>query len=484
MSSTPLGRSFAHRFLPLILALGALAGCGDDAATPPGATPPDPDAFPAPQVAGTPETDSLADAAAQCGQTPFAWRRDLDLGHVTAFQTKGFYPKDVLAAAATEQLGSLPVTLKYDVRAHVLTYATQDRGKPIEATTLLAYPTNVPKEAEALPTLVILHGTSGFTDGCGPSASTDTAMLASALASAGFMVIAPDYIGLNNGPPATGFLHPYLVGQATAIASLDAVRTLRDLPVDIREGDARPSKRVVVVGGSQGGHAALWVDRLAPYYARELEIAGIAATVPPADMVGEATLALTTVRESTANIVAFYGASSGWYGAQDKLSAVLVSPLDKDVPTALGAACDPGDVLAGKTMLGEVFQPELLSAASAGTIADFAPWGCMATENGLTTTSVARIQKDPASYGILFVTGEKDILVDTPTERVAYSQLCEAGMPLRYLECAGATHTKATTWALPEILDFLLKRLAGEAFTKDCTAGAAVTCSATPMPMP
>jgi hypothetical protein len=36
------------------------------------------------------------------------------------------------------------------------------------------------------------------------------------------------------------------------------------------------------------------------------------------------------------------------------------------------------------------------------------PWRCMVRENGLTTTSVKRIQKDPASYGVLFVTGEND----------------------------------------------------------------------------
>jgi hypothetical protein len=101
-------------------------------------------------------------------------------------------------------------------------------------------------------------------------------------------------------------------------------------------------------------------------------------------------------------------------------------------------------------------------------------------ENGLTTTSVARIQQDPASYGILFVTGEADTLVDTPNERVAYETLCGAGMPMQYLECAGASHTDATTWALPEIVTFLQARLAGEAFTPSCQVSAATTCQGTP----
>jgi len=461
----------------------AIAGCGAEPASPPKNTTP-PDEFPAPEVAGSPETDSVANAPARCGQKAHTWKRDSDLGHVTAFQTKGFYAQPVLDALAKENLGTLPVSLKYDVRTHVITYTTQDRGVAIEATALLAWPTNVPAEADPLPTLAILHGTSGFTDGCGPSAETDQAVLGAALASIGYIVVVPDYIGLKSGPPATGFLHPYLAGQPTAIASLDAIRAVGDLPIDIREGDARPSPRTVIVGGSQGGHAALWVDRLAPYYARELEIAGIAATVPPADLIGESTLALTTFRESSINVVAFFSASSDWYGHSNALGSALVSPLDVDVPAAMATGCNPDSALTGKETLESLFQPEILAAAAAGTVAKINPWGCMAAENGLTTTTIPRIQKDPSSFGILFVTGENDTLVDTPTERVAFGTLCNGGMPMQYLECAGASHTKATTWALPEMLSFLDDRLAGKPFEKQCTAGAAVVCSATPPPSP
>ncbi|MDI1449045.1 lipase family protein [Polyangium sp. 6x1] len=459
----------------------ALAACGGDENPPPPSGPEKPE-LPAPEVAGTPETDALADAPARCGQADHAWLRDLSLGEITTHRATATYPKGLLDALAAEALGNLPVPLKYDVVTHVFTYVTQDRGKTVEASALLAWPTTVPEDAEALPTLMVLHGTSGFTDGCGPSAETETAALAAALASIGYVVVAPDYIGLKNDPPATGFLHPYLVGQATAIASLDAARAVLRLPEEIREGGARPSARLAVVGGSQGGHAALWVDRLAPYYARELDVVGIATTVPPADMLGEGQLALTTQRESTANMIAFYGASSGWYDAEDKLGEVLLPPLDKDVPAALGAGCDPGDLLAGKDMLSALFQPEVLDAAASGALSELAPWGCMAAENGLTTTSVSRIQKDAASYGILFITGEADKLVDTPTERAAFKTLCDAGMPMRYLECAGASHTKATTWALPEILTFVGDRVAGKPFEKACSTGAPVTCAGTPAP--
>jgi len=438
--------------------------------------------FPAPLVAGTPETDLLANDPARCGQPAYTWLKSANLGNITAHTKQGTYSKALLEALLTAADITVPIKLQYDVDAHLITYTTQDRGKEIEATALLAWPSNVPAGAAALPTLTVLHGTSGFMDGCGATADTSIGALASAIASTGYVVIVPDYIGLKATQPATGFLHPYFVGQATAIASLDAVRILGHLPAEIRTGGARPSPRLAVIGGSQGGHAALWVDRLAPYYARELELVAVAATVPPADLVTEGRLALTTLRESTANMVAFFGASAGWYGADTMLNKVFVSPYDTSVPAALGASCNPGDLLASITSLDKVFQPALLTAASTGALDTIQPWGCMAVDNGLTTTPVKRIQKDPTSYGVLFVTGGKDKLVDTPTERVSYNTLCKAGMPLHYLECKGASHTDTTVWALPEILEFVQARLAGEVFTSSCDVTPAVTCKGTPAP--
>lgn len=438
--------------------------------------------FPEPEVAGTPETDALAEAPAQCGQAAYAWLKSAGLGRVTAHEAREVYTKSLLDTLVKASGFSVPISLKYDVNTHLVTYVTQDRGKEVEATALVAWPSDVPAGTEALPALLVLHGTSGFKDGCGATADAGLSTLAAAIASSGYVAVMPDYIGLKATAPETGFLHPYLVGQATAIASLDAVRALGRLPEEIRVGGAKPGARVVVVGGSQGGHAALWVDRLAPYYARELELAAVAATVPPSDLVGQATLGLTALRESTANMIAFYGSAASWYGVEEKLAEVLLPPLDKDVPAALGASCDPGDLLNGKQALAELFQPELLEAASGGMLSGFGPWGCMAAENGLTTTSVARINANSASYGVLFVTGEGDKLVDTPNEREAYKALCEAGMPLQYLECVGASHTDTTAWALPTILKFAEARLAGEAFTPSCEVSAPVVCEGTPPP--
>ena len=54
------------------------------------------------------------------------------------------------------------------------------------------------------------HGTSGFNDACAPSNDKDTRTLLGALAALGYVMVAPDSIGLR-AFGATGF-PPYLVG--------------------------------------------------------------------------------------------------------------------------------------------------------------------------------------------------------------------------------------------------------------------------------
>jgi len=454
--------------------LGSLTGCGSDETKVPIEDP-----FPAPVVGGTPETDAYAASPARCGMPDYTWRKDAPLGAVVASEAVATYGASVLSALAESAAMGLP-ELKYDVSAHLVTYTTQDRGALVDATTLIAWPEGV-EDGASLPTLLLLHGTSGFTDGCGPSIDGEARTLVAALASTGYVVVAPDYIGLKATEPATGFPHPYLVGEATAIASLDAVRTLPQVAASLDgPGLARPSSKVVVVGGSQGGHAALWIDRLAPYYARELDIAGIAATVPPSGLLEQSYLALEAPRDSTGNLIAFYGASASWYGLGDRLDEVFVSPFDVDIPAALAADCDPGDSVEAPMTLEALFQPALLDAAQNDALPALDPWGCLLVENGLTTTTTARIEDGDPSYGILFITGEDDVLVDTPAEREAFGTLCNGGMPLTYLECAGASHTRATVWALPEILAFLGARVAGEPFAADCSVPPPTRCMGTP----
>jgi hypothetical protein len=385
-----------------------------------------------------------------------------------------------LAAAGGITLPRPPV---YDTSLRGFTYQTQDRGVLVEATAAIAWPEGMPPD-QAVDIVLVLHGTSGFTDGCGASNNVGMQFLASYFASLGHVVVMPDYIGLAAPGTTTGFLHPYLIGEATAIASLDAVRAAGAMaPMD--RGGVCPAPRFVTWGVSQGGHAALWVDRLAPYYTPELTAVGAVAAVPPADLITQAERALTGITDGTGLMAAAAAAAAPWYGLEGSLDQFFVPPYDVDVPAALAASCDPSATLDFSTLaLTDVFQPAVLNAAAAGTLETLVPFGCPVLENGLVSTSIARLgpgMGDP-SYGVLFVLGESDPLVDPTIEEGSFDTLCAAGMPLQFLECTGAGHVDAALWSLGEALDFMDARLAGlpVAPADLCNRGAAVTCSGTP----
>ena len=255
---------------------------------------------------------------------------------------------------------------------------------------------------------------------------------------------------------------------------------LAQRPVAANGGALCASTRVAVFGGSQGGHAALWVDRLAPYYARELTLIGAVATVPTADIVGQAERALTEVVPATSNFAAMIATAAPWYDAEDVLPSIFTAPHDVEVPAALAASCDAGDALDEPATLDALYTTSLLDAVASEGVAAVEPLGCWLRENSLTTTSIPRLGPSDPGYGILFVVAEADALIHPPIERAAYDTLCEAGMPLEYLECAGAGHIQGTVWAVRELLEFLDARRDGAAFTPRCERPAAVRCSGTP----
>jgi dienelactone hydrolase len=436
--------------------------------------------FPARQIAGTTATDALAGDPSQCGQPSYSWLDEDALGTITEIGSqRDFEARFIESILASEGVDS-PREVAHDARVVQFGYMTQDRGQMVEASAMVAFPTDRQPGAAPREVLLLLHGTTGFTDICAPSTDLASKGLAALLASFGYFVVAPDYVGLKGLGEPTGFLHPYLVGQATAIASLDAVRAAANLPSEERGGWCLQPE-AVAFGGSQGGHAALWVDRLAPYYAREIELMGAVATVPPADMLGQMDRAIDTLVNATGNTVAFLGTTASWYGVEDRLDEVFVEPYDTDIPEALGTTCDFGDIAPDVASTSEIFAQGLIDAAENDTLASLAPWGCITTENGLTTTSVARIEPERDSYGILFVLGEDDELVHTPIERQAFESLCDQGVQMEFLECAGAGHGETTFFAFPEILDFVDARIAGQIFEAAgaCELGAPVTCRGT-----
>src|SRR5690606_3331804 len=94
---------------------------------------------PAPIVGGTAESDALADAAAQCGQTAFSWARE-GMGEVLSTRDEGGFSVHTLTTLSAALGAALPIPPQHEVALRLITYRTQDRGELLEATALMAHP--------------------------------------------------------------------------------------------------------------------------------------------------------------------------------------------------------------------------------------------------------------------------------------------------------------------------------------------------------
>lgn len=449
-----------------------MVGCSTTASEEPA----DPWAWSVPTLGASEETAALAASRDLCGATPYSWVMSEKLGTISAIRQVSSHEASSVGLIATVAGVTLPREAQFDVIGYQITYWTQERGRLIEATALVAVP-QVEVGTE-LQSLGLLHGTAGFADSCSLSDSAEYHLLAAAYASTlGRVVVMPDFIGMRGDGESTGFIHPYIVGEPTAMASIDAVRALRHLDADTLLGQT-VLNHTAFLGYSQGGHAALWVDLFAPHYGPELNIAGIVAGAPPAEWVSEMQRVLSEFQGGTGNAVAFMVAAADWYEGGEHIADALVSPLAEELPVLLATECDENaEIDVDLESLEDVFTPAFIETVSSDGVDGLPFWGCVMGENSLGRTSVPRVGTPAESYGVLWVLGEEDDLLSTTIERAEFVRACESGIPLTYLECAGADHTGSYVESFGEAYDFLEARYAGEPFTPQCVLTEPVTCS-------
>lgn len=422
-----------------------------------------------------PKVAALRASPAVCGAPPYTWLDDARLGEPVASEP---VLGDRVTVADIQALFDLagaesPVPLLYSVQVHRFRYVTQDRGALREATALLAFPNLQGLPSPDVPLITFLHGTTGATDACAPSGSIADPYLAAAFAAAGYVYVAPDYLGMVSFGEPSPAIHPYLVAEPTAIASLDAVRAARRLLAGALDVGVRPRPGTLVMGGSQGGHASLFVARYQPYYAPEEEVIAVAASVPPADLVAEAQHSATQIADGNRNVAGLLAGYADWYGIP--LSEGLASPFDVQVPERLLAGCNLGDLLDPAQTVEEMFSEGFLRSARRGFPEGDSRFGCALRANSLMHTSVEPLSNPPT----LFVLSELDELVYTAAERMAFEWLCDQGLALEYLECAGASHTEGALASLREQVTFLQDRAAGVPWdpARICHRSAPVVCS-------
>jgi uncharacterized membrane protein HdeD (DUF308 family)/acetyl esterase/lipase len=353
-----------------------------------------------------------------------------------------FYdPPGDVPSAPGQLLGSEPFAsgeIPAGSRAWRILYTTtRDEGRPAIASGLVVAPTS----SSPSPVIAWAHGTTGVVSGCAPSV-LDDGLAAGAMfvqddvLAQGWALVAPDYTGLGTAGP-----HPYLIGQGEGRSVLDAVRAAHQL-----DGPTL-TDQTVVWGHSQGGHAALWAGMLAPTYAPDLRIDGVAAAAPASNLPG-----LVDVMEDVTGGALFASYVVDAYTGEypDVSYEALVRPGARIIvrETAQRCLAEPGVLVSALTSVA-LDKPIWHGDPSSGVFLD-------------------RLEENVPSGAIeaplLIGQGADDGLV-LPSAQVAYvADRCAAGHPVDYRTYAGRGHVpivEADSPLIPELVAWTADRFAG-----------------------
>lgn len=141
-----------------------------------------------------------------------------------------------------------------DILVHKVTYRTSLQGKNIKASGLVY----LPKTAGNYPVMSFQNGTNTVnSDAPSESSGSDNWFMLESLASMGFIVVVPDYIGFGE---SANLPHPYLHAESTIQSILDMLRAVNELTAEDKV-EAKPTKDLYIFGYSQGGWATMQLQR-------------------------------------------------------------------------------------------------------------------------------------------------------------------------------------------------------------------------------
>lgn len=363
-----------------------------------------------------------------------------------------FYLRPAAVPATAGQLLRTQAFLRgvpASARAWRILYTTTDAsGAARLASAIVMLSQDAP--AGPRPVVAWTHGTTGVASGCAPSLLDDPFANVPALQlllKQGWLYVATDYAGQGSSGP-----HPYLIGEGEARSALDAVRAARQMP------EVQAGGRTVVWGHSQGGHAALWTGILAPSYAPDVPLAGVAAAAPASDL----RALMTTVQHTPVGRIMTSYVVQAYAQAYPDVTwdAYVGGPLSRAFARDMAGRC-----LAGPQALFSALQAVVLG----GTIFSAAP------EAGALGERLAQNTPErPLPQPLLLGQGLADDLVLPQVQAAWVARRCAAGQALVFRRYPGRDHLSLVAADSPFIEDLVhwtQDRFAGVAAAGGCDIG-------------
>ncbi|HWQ91980.1 MAG TPA: hypothetical protein VN673_09940 [Clostridia bacterium] len=255
-------------------------------------------------------------------------------------------------------IGGLPITAQYNVRLYKVTYETvSPMGARTLATGVLALPENV---GSPLPLVSYQHGTILETNRAPSSMALDSETgLGLAMATSGYAIALPDYLGLGDSPG----LHPFHHARSEATVAVDLLRAVKTLCAT----NGFPLNGKLFLGGySQGGHSTLALCReLETYHTNEFTVTACAPAAGAYDMSGVTTADFLSGRAQPNPYYFLYLLASYQevYHLAPTLADLLAPPYNTTLPPLMNGAAAASQInsLMPASPV-QILKPELLAA--------------------------------------------------------------------------------------------------------------------------
>lgn len=291
------------------------------------------------------------------------------------------------------------------------------------------------------PVITYGHGTTGIADKCAPSRNTANGPATSYISytdaeqnawlKAGYAVLRSDYQGL--GTPG---VHPFLIGKASGRSMLDIVRAARDL-------DPKISKKFLIAGHSQGGHAALFAAGEAAKWVPDLKLRGTVAYAPASQLRTQASLLPNLTAPSSLTALA-------------SLIVKGASAVDPSIDAAQ-LLSDPVLAFYPQTeteCLSELAKPENLGGIAPSEL----------IRDGANTEPLFALldEQNPdqkTAAPILLAQGDADVTTFPQLTKILNTQLVAAGDTVDYITYPGVDHGEVLKAAKTDVMSFFEQRL-------------------------
>jgi pimeloyl-ACP methyl ester carboxylesterase len=362
---------------------------------------------------------------------------------------RGTVVSSVPLVTITEQQAADPAAFEpfddsdahFGVHAFRVTYRTIDaHGQPTIATGMVAVPDN---RAEKLHVISYAHGTrTARRDVASVSDDNLDRHAVLLMASAGYAVVAPDYLGLGEGPGH----HPYMDTATETTASVDMLRAARRV---LAAQHRTMASDVLVTGFSQGGPAAMALGQALTEGAdAHLGVAALAPISGPYDALGAELPGVLTNDEVDAASGTFYLAY--WTVSMNRLhhlynhsGEVFMAPYSSDIESWFDGTHDEEQIIAklpdipAKLFLTDYLQ---LLAAPVGALLD-------ALHANDQSCVIGRLD---APVHLFAADGDRDITITNT--RHCLADLTASGHPAEIVQLGDIGHFPSQIVGIPAVL--------------------------------